>query len=94
VQQHELNEFLDKWIEEDRAENKTMPMMAVGNDELGECVKEGDIVSCPHCGKTHPLRCSRDEKGRKSDLLLFIRCGKASYVVGMAGKLLKNHRKA
>lgn len=63
------------------------PFIAIGNDELGDPLKEGDSIQCHHCYKTHPIKCGRDSKTKeKTNLILFYSCGEKSYLAGIDGK--------
>lgn len=68
-----------------------MSFFAVGNDELenAEPVRLGDKIICPHCQSEHALEGGVDSKtGEVSDLLMFYKCGKSSYLAGVSGKLV------
>ena len=72
---------------------KNIPFIAFGNDELDQMprVLEGDKIKCPHCKKKHILKCANklvDGKKIKSDVLMFYKCGKESYLAAIKGKLL------
>jgi len=70
--------------------NKT-PHVAFGNNELEGLpeTRAGDTIPCPHCGQGHELQAAKDAlTGKDSELLLFYRCGEASYVAGLGGKLV------
>jgi hypothetical protein len=47
--------------------------------------KEGDDVFCIKCGGKHPLQCGTS-KNKKSDLILFYKCGNKMYLGAVAGK--------
>lgn len=67
--------------------------IAVGNDELGGSVKKGDTV-VHEDGRTGPLFFGIDGKtGEESTVLGFINVGNNSYLVAIAGKLMKGWRK-
>jgi ssDNA-binding Zn-finger/Zn-ribbon topoisomerase 1 len=64
-------------------------MYAIGNDELEEKEKAGKTALCPKCKKRHKIRHGTDTKtGKTSNLLGFVNCGKESYLVAVAGKLI------
>ena len=67
------------------------PFVAFGNDELAvmpEAPADGSPVECPHCGGTHPLNYATDSSGAKTSLIGSVRCGEASYLVMVAGKIV------
>ena len=75
---------------------KTMPFIAVGNDELGKDL--GETIKCPRCGADHAVEQSGPSRAYKSTgevidgpsgLLQFYRCGEASYLCGINGKAIK-----
>lgn len=61
-------------------------MIAFGKDELvgKPLVHAGDKIKCPRCGKRHKLEAGINTKtGKPSELLLFYRCGKSSYLAAV-----------
>jgi hypothetical protein len=70
---------------------KSMPFIAVSNDELGEEV--GEYAECPHCGKQHLVKYG-DRKlpnGKlvPSTMLGYVKCGKSAYVVAINKQIWK-----
>lgn len=66
------------------------PFIGFGNETLATLppAREGQLVKCAVCGKEHALECGKDDKGNKSDLLLFYKCGKTAYLGSVGGKLI------
>lgn len=72
---------------------KEIPFLAIGNDELANCspASKGDKVRCrvKGCRKKHVLKCGIESKTREeSNMLLFYKCGRHSYLAAVAGKLI------
>lgn len=66
-----------------------IPYIGFGNDtleKLPKC-KEGDIVFCSNCGGEHPLECGTS-KGKKSDLIMFYKCGENLFLGAIAGRCI------
>lgn len=73
-----------------RAATLGEPLM-VGNDELGKPIPAGAIVKCRHNRRhsRHPVEWGTDtQTGRESQLLAFYKCGRHTYLCGIAGRLL------
>ncbi len=66
--------------------DEPLPYVAIGHDELTEPLRIGQMLPCPHCGKRHRVQGGRLRDGTVTDTLLFQRCGKDSYLVGVNGK--------
>lgn len=66
-----------KWKESE----EEIPFMVISNKELAEKEEIGDTVICTRCGEEHDI-----EYGAKE--LAFTTCNGASYLVGIAGKLI------
>ncbi len=66
--------------------NKTIPFVAIGNDELGEPLAiPGQLTPCPRgCGRRHRIIDSKPP-----GVLQAVRCGRKSYLVGIKGRMLK-----
>jgi len=64
------------------------PYIGFGNDTLAKLppAKEGDEIDCPNCGGRHALECGTTS-GKKINLLMFYKCGEATYLGAVAGKL-------
>lgn len=65
--------------------------IAIGNDELQDKpdAKAGMLVVCKICGKKHRLKQARDmQTKRLTNMLMFVTCGKQSYLKAVAGKLI------
>lgn len=66
-------------------------MLAVGNSELGAAVP--DMMPCPHCGKMRIVSYANEVQGdgtrKPCKLLAAVKCGDKSYLVGVAGRLIK-----
>lgn len=63
--------------------------LAIGNEELGESVKKGDLVQCGVCDKQHPLECGINNRTKQEDsMLMFYKCGKNAYLAAVAGQLI------
>ena len=69
-----------------------VPYVAVGNDELGKPINEGDRVRCPNCNKWHETKFGTDGQGRKTNLVVAVKCPQTGevYLVGVDGKEIKN----
>lgn len=65
-------------------------MLAFGNGELKDRpnIKKGMQVICPNCGELHTVVLGKDDKGRETNLLMFIKCGEDVYLVGAHGKYI------
>ncbi len=61
-------------------------MLAIGNDELGEIVEEGDLIA-NKCGKGE-LHYGTDSNGDKSSMLGFISIGSSCYLVAIKNQLI------
>jgi len=61
---------------------------AFGNDELAKMppLKKGDTVTCRRCGKRHRVYGGKLADGTESNILMFVRCGRKSYLAGVSGK--------
>jgi hypothetical protein len=68
---------------------KSIPFIAVGGDDLGEEV--GKYAKCPHCSKQHLVLYGEKvlDDGSKvpSNMLGYVQCRKASYVVAINGQI-------
>jgi len=68
--------------------------IAIGGEELGEEI--GDGVTCPSCGKEHPVEYGQKElpDGTMVECrtLAFVSCGEKSFLVGIDGKEIKRGR--
>ena len=64
------------------------PFVAFGNEELAgkPPLKAGDLVTCHRCKKRHKVKGSTDLRTGKPGCLLSYKCGKDSYIAGIAGK--------
>jgi len=71
---------------ETEVNDKTIPFVAIGNDEFGESLTmPGQLMPCPRgCGRRHRIIDSKP-----SGVLQAVRCGRKSYLVGIKGKALK-----
>lgn len=69
---------------------KEIPYIGFGNETLEKLkdVEEGDMITCPRCGKQHVLKAGTDEKGNKTDVILFYECGNEVYLGAINGKLV------
>lgn len=65
---------------------KINPFIAFSAESLENCppVKAGDEITCEHCGKKHILNPCDDG----SEILLFYKCGKHTYLGAVGGKLV------
>lgn len=75
---------------------KEIPYFAVGKDELvgAKELRKGDMVKCDRCGKMHTLTCAIDTKtGKETDILLFYKCGKNSYLAAVGNDSVMNLRR-
>ena len=82
---------VDAMAKEERGATSLPPFVAFGSDELAvmpEAPPEGSPVKCPHCGEPHPLNYATDANGAKTSVLGSVRCGEASYLVMVAGKIV------
>ena len=63
------------------------PYVGFSNDTLQQAasLKNGDMITCPHCGNKHGIECGKED-GKETDLLMFYRCGETSYLAGIAGR--------
>jgi hypothetical protein len=62
--------------------NEGTPFVAIGNDELGGALLAGDLIDCERCGQKHEVVASTPP------MLLFVRCGDKSYLVGIKDRLI------
>ena len=64
------------------------PFVGFGNDTLAACptIAAGDVVECDRCGGTHSLAAS------SPPLLLTVRCGEVSLLVGIKGKDIRGRK--
>lgn len=60
----------------------SIPYIGFGNDTLAGLpdLKAGDTITCPRCNEKHVV------EGSKPPMLLFVRCGEDSFMVGLNGK--------
>lgn len=66
-----------------------IPFFAIGNNELADLpTADGETVPCPHCGEARPLSYGTCN-GVENRLLGFVKCGDATYLATLGGKLLK-----
>lgn len=65
------------------------PYVGFGNDTLGKMPKvaDGDPIICPHCQGVHKLESAMSE-GKKTDLLMFYKCGTKDYMGAVSGRLV------
>ena len=63
-----------------------IPFMAVGNNERENQPPVGMCAQCPNCSKKHVVEYGTDKDGNESKILGFVKCGKALYMVSLAGK--------
>jgi DNA-directed RNA polymerase subunit RPC12/RpoP len=63
--------------------DENVPMVAIGNDELGDTLQVGDVVKCPNCGHDHLVA------GSTPPILLSVKCGDASYLVGIKNRRIR-----
>ena len=65
-------------------------MFSIGQDEIDTSPDLGDAITCPTCGKTHPVEygdiVNKDGTKTPSRMLAFYKCGKNSYLCGVNGK--------
>lgn len=70
---------------------KTIPFIAVGYDEFDESVpKYAKELPCPNCGDNHTVEYGKDESGKVSKWLGFVKCPKNNtpYLVTINGSAL------
>ena len=73
----------------EKSGEEEIPYVAFGNDELKNKSLAEDTAICPKCKKKHKIEYGTDEKtGEVTTMVGFITCGKISYVVSLAGKLI------
>lgn len=67
----------------------TTPYIGFSNNTLSRLpqAKEGDMIQCPHCGKSHPLECAT-KNGKKTDILMFFKCNGKDYVGAITGQII------
>lgn len=63
-----------------------IPFMAIGNDELGEPMANGDVIRCPLCDNYHFVELARDAEGKQTDALMFFSCGADTRICGVSGR--------
>lgn len=65
-----------------------VPFVAFSNEELEKkpAIKKGDKILCSVCHRKHLVSAGTDADGKESDIMLFYRCGKNTYLAGIAGK--------
>lgn len=65
-------------------------MLAIGAEELDGAI--GENITCPHCGRMHPVEYGeeilKDGTRKLSKTLAFYKCGKKTYIAGIAGKAI------
>lgn len=68
----------------------TTPYIGFGNDTLNKMPKvaDGDPIICMQCQCVHKLESANDEKGNKTDLLMFYTCGEKQYLGAVSGRLV------
>lgn len=68
-------------------------MFAISQDEIDRLPPLGKTIKCTRCGKRHKVSFAEAIKSDgtrvKDDFLAFVKCGKKSYLVGIAGRRLK-----
>ena len=62
-----------------------LPFVAIGADELGEPL--GPTLTCEECGAEHEVISQPSTNGGLS--LQFMRCGTASYLIGINGQAIQ-----
>ncbi len=74
---------------------KDIPFVAYGNNELenNPSAAKGDLIVCPGCKGNHEISYGKDENGIESDLIMFYKCGKKSFLAGVNGNLIPNIQK-
>jgi hypothetical protein len=68
-------------------EKPETPSMAIGPEDLGE--EAGTHVTCKICGREHPIEFGTDDGGNEVKSMGFYKCGDASYLASIGGKLIK-----
>ncbi len=60
-----------------------------GNETLKKqkVVHAGDIVTCP-CGHDHALEMATDDKGQKTEFLMFYKCGDKTFLAAVDNRLI------
>jgi len=73
-----------------------MNYLAIGNDELKNRpeVHDGDMITCPRCGRTHALYAAKDDKGEKDETILAYKCGGVVCLAAVNCKLLPKIERA
>lgn len=64
--------------------------IAIGNDELKGSIKEGDVIYSEKLNRKGIVKFGTDENGEKTDMLVFIKYGDVSYLVGVSGQLIND----
>lgn len=70
---------------------KEIPFIAVGYNEFDESVpKYAEELPCPNCGDNHTVEYGKDESGKVSKWLGFVKCTKNNtpYLVTINGSAL------
>ena len=67
--------------------SEKIPFVAFGNAELDASpkLKLKKVVMCA-CGHRHRIHGGLNSFGQESNLLMFYRCGKKSFLAGVSGK--------
>jgi hypothetical protein len=63
------------------------PYVGFSNDTLDQqpILRDGNQIKCPHCNNHHEVECGTVD-GKKSDLLMFFKCGDLVYLAGVDGR--------
>jgi len=63
-------------------------MLAFGNTELAgfPVLRAGQRITCSRCKKRHVVVAGTNDKGKKTNTVLFIRCRRTLYLVGVHGR--------
>ncbi len=64
--------------------------LAIGNDELREEIKEGQTIYNEELNRRGMVKFATDDKGNKTNLLLFITHNEIEYIVGVSGRLVQD----
>ena len=75
------------------SEDKEIPFLAVGADELGDELPSA--IECPMCMGMHDIQNSEgtDQTGKKTiGTLQFYKCGDSTYLAGIKGKMIDKLR--
>lgn len=64
-------------------------MLAVTPDQLREPLRKGQLIQCHKCSKRHRVALAKDMDGNETDVLMFFKCNRISYLIGIKGRRIQ-----